>query len=325
MGDIAHQFGIGEEVTWGTSVTPTRFLEFTSESLERRQQVAQSQGIKSGRRYGGQGRRITRHDAGGTVNFEVPTEDFGLIFKHLLGGVASAQPDASGSPTVYEHTFTPGDLTDMSLTVQKGVEKADGTVQAFTVSGAKVVSADFSIDQDGLLMCAVEFDGKEEVTGTALASATYNEPTIFTYSEGSIEVDDVSLANVRSVGSLKIMNNLLTQRYFLGNSGTKSQQTNVPFDQITGNLDVEFQNLTDFYNLFAADTAAKLELIFIGDAIDTAYNYELHITLADVRFEGETPKVSGPELVYQSIPFVGLDPSAGEAVTILYRNTDTTP
>lgn len=328
MGDIAHQFGFAEESTYGTIVTPTRFLEFTSETLERRQQTAVSNGIKSGRRYGGQGRRITRSDAGGTVTFEVAQAGFGLFFEHLLGAVATSQPDAANDPTVYEHTFTPGTLTGKSLTLQKGVEKPDGTVEAFTYEGSKVVAADFSNDQDGLLMLDLEFDCEAESTGTALASASYNAPTIFTYSEGSLEVDDVSKANVRSVGSLRIQNNLLTERYFLGNSGLKSEPINVPFDALTGSLDVEFQNNTDFYDLFVADTAAKLELIYIGGVIaggTGSFNYELHITIADVRFEGETPKMGGPQLVYQNIPFVGLDPSAGDAVTILYRTDDSTP
>ena len=35
MGDIGHQFGFKKEVTWGTAVVVDRFLEFTSESLER--------------------------------------------------------------------------------------------------------------------------------------------------------------------------------------------------------------------------------------------------------------------------------------------------
>lgn len=325
MGDIAHQLGLAEETTWGTVVTPTRFLEFTTESLEKRNTIAASNGIRSGRRYGGQGRRITRHDAGGSVGFEIATTGFGVLFEHLLGTAVTAQPDATGSPTVYEHTFTPGDLTGKSLTVQKGVEKPDQTVQAFTYPGSKVVSADFSIDQDGLLMGTLAFDAEQEETSTALATASYTTPTVFTYSEGSLEVDDVVKANVRSVGSLQIINNLLVQRFFLGNSGTKSEPINVPFDTISGSLDVEFQNTTDFYDLFAADTSAKLELVFVGEAIDATYDYEFHVTLADVRFEGETPKIGGPELVYQSVPFVGLDPTTGDAVTVLYRTTDSTP
>lgn len=322
MGDINHQFGIGEEASWATAVTPTRFLEFTSESLERRQNIASSNGIKSGRRYGGQGRRITRNDAGGTVNFEIANAGFGLLFKHLLGTVATSTLVTGAA---YSHVFTPASLTGTSLTLQKGVQEPDGTVQAFTYPGSKVLSADFSIDQDGLLLGAFEFDSYKEDTATSLATASYATPTIFTYQEGALKIDSTTKANVRSVGSLKVMNNLLTQRYFLGTSGLKSEQTNVPFDAITGNLDVEFQNTTDFYDLFAADTSAQLDLVFTGDLITTGQNYTLTFTIADVRFEGETPKVGGPELVYQSVPFVGLDPSSGDAVTITYHTSDATP
>jgi hypothetical protein len=321
MGDIAHQLGFAEETTYGTAVTPTRFLEFTNESLERRHNIAASSGIRSGRRYGGQGRRITRQDAGGTVTTEVARTGFGLWLEHLLGDVATTNPGT----LAFQHVFTPGTLTGKSLTLQKGVEKPDGTVQAFTYPGAKIISADFSIDQDGLLMADWEFDARQEVTGTALAAASYTTPVVFTYSEGVLKVDDVAKANVRSVGSLKITNNLQNERYFLGNAGLKSEPTNVPFDSIAGNLDVEFQNITDFYNLFAGDTPAELTLEFVGEEIESGQNYMLSIVLADVRFEGETPKVTGPELVYPNIPFIGLDPASGDAVTITYKTTDTTP
>lgn len=322
MGDIAHQLGLKEEATWGTPVVVDRFVEFTSESLERRQNVAVSNGIRSGRRYGGQGRRITRHDAGGTVTTEVAASGFGIFFDQLLGSVATVE-DSVGA--AWSHTFTPGDLTGKSLTLQKGVETTDGTVEAFTYPGSKILSADFSVDQDGLLMAAWGVDAKTEDPAIALASASYTAPIIFTYSEGTLSVDGTPKANVRSVGSLQIVNNLLTERFFLGNQGQKEEQTNVPFDTLAGSLDVEFQNLTDFYDLFAADTSAELALEFIGPVITGAHNYELEITLADVRFEGETPKVSGPELVYQNIPFVGLDPASGDAVTIRYKTDSALP
>ena len=44
-----------------------------------------------------------------------------------------------------------------------------------------------------------------------------------------------------------------------------------------------------------------------------------------MRFTGETPKINGPDLVYQNIPFVGLDDSAADAIKIDYQTTDTTP
>lgn len=322
MGDIAHQLGLAEETTWATAVTPDRFVEFTSESLERRQNIAASEGIRSGRRYGGQGRRISRHDAGGSVTFEIATSGFGVFFEHLLGDVATVVDVPSDA---FTHTFTPGTLLGKGLTLQKGVEKPDGTVQAFTYPGTKILSADFSVDQDGLLMGTFEFDASQEVTGTALAAASYSTPRIFTYSEGTLSVDGVAKANVRSVGSVSIVNNLMVERFFLGNQGIKSQPINTPFDTISGNLDVEFQNLTDFYDLFAGDTSAELELEFVGDTLSGAFDETFRITIADVRFEGETPKVGGPELVYMNVPFVGLDPATGDAIEIVYGTGDATP
>lgn len=321
MGDIAHQLGFKAETTWGTPVVVDRFLEFTSETLERRQNTAVSNGIKSGRRYGGNGRRITRFDAGGTINMEIATKGFGLWFHYLLGAVSTVNTVG----TVYTHTFTPGTLLTKSMTIQKGIEKPDGTVQPFTYEGCKVLSMDLSNDQDGLLMGAFEIDAQQEVTGTALASASYTAPTVFSYAEGLVKKDGATMASVRSVGSLKIANNLLTDRYFLGSLGQKAEQTNVPFDEISGNLDVEFQNLTDTYNTFAADTACILILKYTGGIIEGAHNFDLQITINNCRFEGETPKVSGPELVYQNVPFVGLDHATLAAVEIIYKTTDVLP
>lgn len=323
MGDIGHQFGFKEEVTYGTAVTVDRFVEFVSETMERTNTYATSNGIRTGRRYGGSGRRIAREAAAGTVTFEVARTGFGLFFKHLLGAVSSVNTVG----TVWTHTFTPGTILNKSLTIQKGVEKPDGTVQAFTYPGSKVVAAEFSVDQDGLLMMAVDFDSRQEVDGTALASATYpaGYPVVFTYSEGAIQKNDVTVASVRSLPSLRIANNLDVERFKLGNTGLKDQPLNHPFDEISGTLDVEFQNLTDFYDLFQADTSFELTMLFEGAVIESTHKYTIKITVADCRVEGETPKMGGPEYVFQTIPFVGIDHATLPAVEIIYKTTDAAP
>lgn len=321
MGDIKHQLGLGEESTWATAVTPTRFVEFVSDTMERENVIATSNGIRSGHRYGGQGRRVARHQAAGSITAEISRTGFGVFFEYLLGAVNSVNTVG----TVWTHTITPGSLLGKSLTLQKGVQKADGTVQAFTYPGSKIVAAELSVAQDGLLMCTFDVDAQQEVTGTALASATYATPVVFTYSEGTLKKDGVAVASVRSVPSLRIQNNLLTERFFLGNTGLKAEQINVPFDEISGSLDVEFRNLTDFYNAFAADTALTLVLEFVGGVIEGAHNYTFRVTINNARIEGETPKVTGPELVYQTVPFVGIDHATLPAVEIVYKTTDTAP
>lgn len=318
MGDIGHQIGFKEETTWGTPVVVDKFLEFTGESLVYRRNVAMSNGIKAGRRAGGAGRRVTRIWADGSLTFEIATKGFGIWFKQLLGAVSSVNTVG----TVWTHTFTPGTLLGKSLTIQKGIEKPDGTVQAFTLEGCKVVSMELSNDMDGMLMGTFEIDSQQMVTGTALAAATYTTPTVFTYSEGVVKKDGGTVASVRSVPSLKIANNLLTDRVMLGNAGQKLEQINVPFDEVTGNLDVEFQNLTDFHNAFVADSSHILVLVYTGAIIEGAHNFTLQVTLNNVHFDGETPTVSGPELVYHNIPFVGLDHATLPYAEIIYKTTD---
>lgn len=321
MGSIAHQFGFKKEVTWGTPVVVDRFVEFVSESLERQNTIATSNGIRSGQRYPGQGRRVARESAAGTVTFEVATKGFGLFFEQILGATSSVNTVG----TVWTHTFTPGTVLGKSMTIQKGIQKPDGTVQAFTYQGAKVQALDFSVSQDGLLMMAVDFDAQRELDSVALAAASYTTPVIFTYSEGAIHKNDVLVGSVRSVPSVRIANNLDTERFKLGNLGLKEQQLNQPFDEISGSLDVEFQNITDFYDLFQADTAFELTLLFEGAIIEGAHKFTFKLTVADCRVEGETPKVGGPEYVYQTIPFVGLQHATLPSVEIIYKTTDTTP
>lgn len=321
MGDIGHQFGFKKEVTWGTPVTVDRFIEFTSDGLERQNVYATSNGIRAGRRFGGQARRIARQNALGSVTYEVATKGFGLFFEQLLGGTSSVNTVG----TVWTHTFTPGTVYGKSMTIQKGVDVPGGTAQAFTYPGAKTRSLDFSIAQDGLLLMTADFVAKQELDTTALAAASYTAPTVFTYSEGVVKKNTVNIAAVRSIPSLMIANNFNTDRIFMGNVGLIEEPINEPYDTISGSLDVEFRNLTDFYDLFQADTSFELEVVFTGGLIEGAHNFTLTIRINDCRVEGETPKMTGPEYVFQTIPFIGLDHASEPAVEIIYKTTDTAP
>lgn len=323
MGSINHQFGFKEETTYGTAVTVDRFLEFTSENLLRQQNIGGSEGIRPGTRLGrGSTRRITRNWAEGTVNFEVAQAGFGKFFEHLLGTVSTTQPDVTNSSTVYLHTFTPATLTGKGLTIQKGVEKNDGTVQAFTYPGSKIRSVDLSNDQDGVLQMAVDFLSKQEVTSTALASSSYTAPTVFHYGQGTIKKDGTALANVRSLNSLNIVNNLIP-RFNMGNDGLMSEPLNRPRDTAGGNLAIEFANLTDFHTAFAEDTSLQLVTEWIGDTISDDETYIFRVTLEDVRFVGETPTVSDESIVVTTVPFEAYD--SGDSIKIEYQTTDATP
>lgn len=322
MGDLSHQLGFVAESTYGTAVTVTRPLEFESETLRARPVYHQSQGIKPGRRYGAP-RYQTRQDAGGNVRFEVPTTGVGLLFKHLLGTVNTAEPVTD----VFTHTYTPGPLAGLALTMQKGVEDAAGTVRPFTYKGVKILGMDFSVGQDSVLMCDMEVDAREEVTDVAAASLTYTTPSLYRFEQGVVKKDDTTLASVKSVNSAFIRNSLATGRYFLGGGGLKAEPKNTPADQLGGSLVCEFQNLTDFYTAWRAETTVEIELEFVTDVDLGTDDFEtFRLTYAACRFDGDTPQVgSAADLVDVTVPFVGFDPPSGAAVTIFQQTSDATP
>ncbi len=326
MGAIEHQLGWKAETTWGTPVTPDRFVEFTAESLGFRKATAGSDGIRPGTKYGrGSTRRLVHKWADGTTQHEVATTGYGLVFHHLLGTAAAPVTVEVG---VTLHTFSPGSLVGKGITVQKGVEKVDGTVQPFTYEGGKLKSAEFSNGQDEVLKMTLDWDFQQELTATALATASYTAPTVFHYAQGTLKFAGATVANVRSLGSLKIVNNLDTERFFLGNAGLKGEQLNRPRDTIDGNVEVEFADLTTSHNRFTADTSFILVLEYIGDVLIGATQFpKLTITLNDTRLEGDTPVISGQDAfpVRTTVPFSAWDPAAGNAVEIAYQTTDALP
>lgn len=323
MGALTHQLGFKAESVWGTPVTVDRFIEYVSESLGARKSTANSDGIRPGTRLG-RGRRVTRKWADGTTEHELATTGFGLFFHHLLGAVNTTTPETG----VRLHTFTSGSLVGKGITVQKGVEKVDGTTQAFTYEGGKIVAMEFSNDSDGIAQVGIDWDFQQELTGTALATASYTAPTLLTYSHGTLKFGGATVANVRSLGSLRIENNLDTERFNMGNAGLKSEPLNRPRDTVTGSADIEFADLTTFHNRFTADTPFELVMEWTGDVLIGATQFPfVRITLADTRLEGDTPTVDGLDdfPVVTTVPFTAWDPAAGDAIKIEYQTTDLTP
>lgn len=317
------QFGYVAESTYGTPVTVTRFAEILSESLERRNQTINSNGLRNATRNLRRGSRrvLSANDGGGDVNFEVATTGFGLLFNHMLGGTSTIAQQAA--TPAYLQTHQLGDLTGKSLTMQKGVSQTDGTVKPFTFHGCKILGWEFSISVDQILQLRTTVDAEDVETSTALATATYPTSSLFHFKQGTLSVGGSSVAQVTDA-SVSGTNNLKTDRFYLGSNGLKKEPLDSDYPEIGGSLTAEFVDLTTFHDRFAADSAASLELEFVGAVISGAESETLTITVPEVRFEGETPKVSGPEVNVQNVPFVGLFDGTNAGVKIEYKSTDTT-
>lgn len=299
---LSGQLGVKAESTFGTAVTVDTFLEFNSESLGLTKNVVQGHGIRAGGLYDrSQRRAFTTRTAGGTVNLDFPTTGADPLLKQMLGSV-------SGTTT---KTYVPGPLTGLGLTIQKGVPQTDGTVKPFTYSGCKIPSWTLSCETGGILVLDFEVDAQDEVTATALATASYTAHNIFNFAQGALTLGGVAVANVKAATVTSAVP-MKTDRFFFNSAGKKAEQIENDYRTTTGTLSTEFVDQATIYDLFRPDTSTGLILTFTNGGAS------LVVTVPAIYFDGETPKVGGPDVVDLAAAFTALDNGTNPAITIAY-------
>lgn len=317
---LSAQLMTAEESTYGTPVTPDRGYEFRSESLKLEIERIESSALRSGTRVLRSDRwAVGKKNVTGDITMELANKSFGRWFKHALGGVVTSQPDGVGNPTVYLHTFTPGDIPT-GQTIQVGRTDVGGTTRPFTYHGCKVSSWTLECAVGDIATLQVSILGEDEDTATSLASITYpSSLSLMTFVNGTLTIGGVA-QDVKKA-SVQGNNGLAEDRYFLG-SQLRKQPLEAALREHTGTLEAEFESLTA-YNRFVNGTEASLVLLFQGATISTTYKYETKITM-NVRFDGETPAVGGPDIVPLNLPYKVVDNST-TSIKIEYQTTDTTP
>jgi hypothetical protein len=314
------QIGIAEESVYGTPVVVSRFFEFTGESLENDIERIESQGLRSGARVQRSGRWAPgKQECGGDINFELANKGFGVLLKHMFGAVVTTTP--GGGTLTRDHTFTPADLTALSLTVQKGVP--GDTVLPLTYHGCKVDEWEVSAKIDEIPSLKLSLLGEEEDQAIGLAAASY-PASLKTFAPTAITLlmagSEICVQEVTLSGK----NSLADDRFCLGTVKRKNPLER-GLREYGGSFEAEFDTLAQ-YNRFVNGTEAALVITMLGDIIEGVLRYQLVFT-CNVRVDGETPKVEGPEIVHTTVPFKCLNTGAGDgtAITAVYRTTDVTP
>ena len=318
---IDAQLGIVDEVTYGTPVTVTRFLEFVSESMQDGH-VGKVVTAGLGRSRFPREDRVRTYPMGvsGSVEWEVLDTGFGLLLKYLLGGVVTA-----GAGPDYTHTLTPdaNALFGTAFTMQIGRPGTLGTVHPFTYGGCKVTGWNLSCAVDEALKLTTNIHAQNMGTGVALASKSYaadSEPFVFV--DGALTVGGAAVP-VRSF-SMDFENGLNTDRRFLG-SGLVSEPIANAIGGITGTLDAEFEDLTELAS-WAAGTQAQLILTFDSlRTLGSGSTYKLTVTIPLIEYTGSVPSVGGPDIVRQSLPFRAFDNGSAALITMVYETSDAAP
>lgn len=321
---INTQLGVKAESTWGTAVTVDRFFEYNSESIEPETGRVESTGMRSAGRTLRSDRSVPYvTGVAGSIELDVLSKSFGLLFKHMLGANSTAGPTDSA----YTHTITEGSLLGLGLTVQVNRPfHPAGTSQAFTWEGMSVEGWELSIEKGGLLKLTLDFLGEAEATGTALASAAYASGTVevFPWTLAALTIGGVAVAFESFKVSCK--NGLNGDRLKLRTSAQRQEPTEKEYRDYSWEGVVDFESLTQYNRIVATTSATNYSPIILTCTSPTligatAYPKVL-LTIPAPRFDQGIPTVGGTDELQQTLGGKVMYDGTNSPVTLAYTTLD---
>jgi hypothetical protein len=319
---LLSQLGVSVETTYGTFVTPNRFLEFYSEGLTRNPTFLTSTGLRAGRRIPSIDRhRETTRAAGGDITMKVPTRNFGVLLDMLHGNTTTPVQQAATTAYLQTHNIGLTAPDSKSRTIQVAKPQVGGTVKPHSYLGCKVTNVSFSCDVGGELMTTFTIDARDEVTSEALATASYTaDTTSYLFTEATVTIGS-STALVRTF-NLSIPMPMDTERYGLAATALKAAPQNNDYIRPTMSLTAEYQDDV-LYEHFTDGDEVAVTVEFVGDNIASTYDNTISFTAAGCKITGATPTVSGPGLLTIDTPAEIFDTGSGTPLVITYLSTET--
>ncbi len=335
-------WGWALEGTVGTFTTPTIWVPHIKAEFDFKKKPVDSPALHASKFLQASRRNILSYTVDGSAQVELASKQMGKLFEVMLG---STPVNTNLTGAAYLQTHSPGTMEGLSLSMQKGIpEIPSGTIQAFSYNGVKVTDWTIAVARDGVATLDLTLDGWQEATGTSYTAASdltgASVPQLFDFSMGSMLVGGAitlntvtassttgtALTGLVSSFSVKGANKLKADRYPLG-AQYKAEQVSDGFSAITGEFEVEFANLTDFYNAFSADTTTPVvfSLVSRTQIGATSYYPTVQIALPAVKLEEGTPSEAGPEIITKKVPFTAyMDAGGDPAIQVQYITTDTT-
>lgn len=322
--------GFALETTYGTGVTPTRFLEFTDENLQYNKTIKQGQGLRVGGRVARSGRRtVPASDVSGDVTMECLSKGQGLWWNLLMGAGTSTLVSAS----TYQQLFTLADVMP-SATVQVGRPRTDGTVDAFTFAGVICDSFDITFNQADIVSVKATLDGRSVTTATAYAAPSYaTGGSLFTFAGCTLQTGTLTaptstalasgatpIANVRA-GDIQVQHGLFKDRWLAGNGGLKSQSL-TGLRTISGTLTAEYSTGT-LRDAILNETPMSLVATWVTTTALSTGVETLQVVLPEIKLDGDLPTTNAGNLITHPVKFQGLDNlTAAQPIWVVTRTSD---
>lgn len=338
--------GIKQESVYGTAVVVDQFLEFLSESFDRKAEFVQGEGLRVGSRALRAARRsLGKEAAEGSLSVEASIKGLGILLNAALGTVTNtAVPSATGA---FQQVHTPATSDPIaSYTIQKGVPPiGGGATTPITFLGAVCSSMEISAKEGEIVEISTDWAAREVKTDVAYATPSY--PTVpagvdplLTFVHGAIVIGGTvtaptntalasggtSVADVLEC-SVKVDQGLDDGGRGLGGAGKVTRKPVLGKLKITGSMTVEYDS-TVMRDAYLNQTRMALLLTFTHDSLigtGTPVAPVLQVLIPVIVLEGEIPKTGKGDATKLKVNFTGLDGLSGSPIYVVYRTTDTAP
>lgn len=321
---LGSSVGMVPEVTYGTYVAPTRWLEGVAR-LRKTKNTYQGGGMAAGRLVQPGGRRYVTY-RGGTGQYQAPIYSAGMghLINGLMGGTVA--PVQQGATAAYLQTHPLADPVGKFYTVQAGVPDMGGTVRPYSFLGCQVLSVELSCELGGPVMATWEFAIRDVSEAQALAAPSYPVRQEFHWAQGALKLGtfgaEAQVDAVRRV-TVKIERPRHDGGPYMGNAGLRSAGILNDWSKVTGTIEADFSDKTVFADRFASDASTSMVWEFVGPTIAGAFNETFRVRCPQIFFDTDTPQAESPDVVRTSFNFSAQFDGTNATSTIEYMSADT--
>ena len=351
---LAAQWCAVDEATYGVapSLATAKFYAMDSDTLELKKITKQGTGIFAGALVPRASRRVvTEYSVQGGMIMDLPERNMQQWLFRMLGswGQTASALTQDGVTGAYKAVHVLGAGEGHTFCVQKGAPAVDGgTVEPLTYTGCKIADWELSANMGEIAKLTMTVEGRNELAGTHKDALNASVPTLQAYSAppaggvfywtgatvyyggtpstagGVTTLGSPTVAgNVRGPLTFKMTRPLDLTRYAPDVAPYRNEPLQNALTALTGQFTVEWLSAETYYNAYAADTATAVEFQFttvvIGSGADVA---TFAILVPNVRLEGESLKIPGPQVLTQTIPWTGLDNAVDNVLQVTYWTLD---
>ena len=321
--------GVAEETTFGTLVTATAFIEFTSEGFMKEREELLREEINTTRDYT---RRMTGNETvSGSLEapLNIASDAMVYLIKQAMGGTVASVSIVAGAighdlyaGNMEDNKSTSGAANVKSLTMQL----RRGSTKQWSYMGMRVNTMTIKGEVGSPVVASFELMGRygSTTTDSLTASFTNVDPLHFTgvtFQTGD-SITNVSTEYINAF-ELTVSNNLAEQR----NLGSANVHSLPP-----GRRDIKLKltqqfDTTTSYDRYIQNTQTAIKLLLdTGSTISGAGSstYSMYINLPACYFNSNTPQADSIDALSQEVDVSAIKDTSTSYVIQMHINNGTT-